>query len=170
MREAQRGPQPPGNPKIHRRVSGEIFFKFWHFLLILSDTYKRLTKPGKPAILMRNGIGCDSSGRLLPANLVNSNEVRAVRRGGNVNDGANDGPCYFNANNAPANANWNYGAALYPYPAPGMAANATTHAGTVTQYEDEVFVHILFRSWKQLKCSLLERLSKPLKGRKGKKA
>ena len=49
---------------------------------------------------------------LLPANLVNSNEVRAVRRGGNVNNGANAGPCYFNANNAVSNANWNYGAAL----------------------------------------------------------
>ena len=47
-----------------------------------------------------------------PANLVNSNEVRAVRRGGNVNNGANAGPCYFNANNAVSNANWNYGATL----------------------------------------------------------
>jgi len=111
MREAQRGPQPPGNPKINRRVSGENFFKFWHFLLILSDTYKRLTKPEKPAILMHNGIGCDPSGRLLPANLVNSNEVRAVRRGGNVNNGANCGR-YINANNAVSNANWNYSAAL----------------------------------------------------------
>lgn len=135
MREAQRGPQPPGNLKINRRVSGEIFFKFWHFLLILSDAYKRLTKPGKPAILMRNGIGCDSSGRLLPANLVNSNEVRCVRRGGNVNNGANAGPCYFNANDNVSNANWNYGAALYPPPAPGVAADATTHTGTETQYE-----------------------------------
>ena len=49
---------------------------------------------------------------LLPANLVNSNEVRAVRRSGNVNNGANAGPCYFNANNAVSNANWNYGATL----------------------------------------------------------
>ena len=47
-----------------------------------------------------------------PANLVNSNEVRAVRRGGNVNNGAYAGPCYFNANNAVSNANWNYGATL----------------------------------------------------------
>ena len=58
------------------------------------------------------GLRCASSGRLSPANLVNSNEVRCVRRGGNVNDGANDGPLYFNANNAPSNANWNYGSAL----------------------------------------------------------
>ena len=61
---------------------------------------------------MHNGIGCDPSGRLLPANLVNSNEVRAVRRGGNVNNGTNAGLCYFNANNAVSNANWNYGATL----------------------------------------------------------
>ena len=35
-----------------------------------------------------------------PANLVNSNEVRAVRRGGNVNNGANAGEkagCVINA-------------------------------------------------------------------------
>ena len=47
-----------------------------------------------------------------PANLVNSNAVRAVRRRGNVNNGANYGPRYVNANNAPSNSNWNYGAAL----------------------------------------------------------
>ena len=64
-----------------------------------------------------------------PANLVNSNEVRAVRRGGNVNNGANAGPCYFNANNAVSNANWNYGAALYPLPALGMAADAIPMPG-----------------------------------------
>lgn len=53
-------------------------------------------------------------GRLLPvlANLVNSNVVRAVRRGGNVNNGANAGPRYVNANNAPSNGNWNYGGGL----------------------------------------------------------
>ena len=56
-----------------------------------------------------------------PANLVNSNEVRAVRRGGNVTNGSNAGPCYFNANNNPSNANWNYGSALKPYPAPARA-------------------------------------------------
>lgn len=33
----------------------------------------------------------------------------AVRRGGNLNNGANAGLLYFNANNAPSNANWNYG-------------------------------------------------------------
>ena len=46
------------------------------------------------------------------ANLVNSNAVRAVRRRGNVNNGRNYGPRYVNANNAPSNANWNYGAGL----------------------------------------------------------
>ena len=45
---------------------------------------------------------------------MNSNAVRAVRRRGNVNNGANYGPRYVNANNAPSNGNWNYGAALYP--------------------------------------------------------
>ena len=58
----------------------------------------------------------------------------------------------------------------FPYPALDMAAIATTHVEKITLCADAVFVHILFRSWKQLKCSLLERLSKPLKGRKGKKA
>ena len=45
---------------------------------------------------------------------MNSNAVRAVRRRGNVNNGANYGPRYVNANNAPSNGNWNYGAALIP--------------------------------------------------------
>ena len=48
----------------------------------------------------------------LPANLVNSNAVRAVRRRGNVNNGRNYGPRYVNANNAPSNGNWNYGSGL----------------------------------------------------------
>ena len=48
-----------------------------------------------------------------PANLVNSNEVRAVRRGGNVNFGAYVGPCYFNAHSAVSHSYWYYGAALY---------------------------------------------------------
>lgn len=37
-----------------------------------------------------------------------------MRRRGNLNNGANYGPRYVNANNAPSNANWNYGAALIP--------------------------------------------------------
>ena len=56
-------------------------------------------------------------GRLVPfANLVSTNVVRSVRRRGNVNNGANDGLRYFNANNAPSNAHWTYGAGLYPRP------------------------------------------------------
>lgn len=50
---------------------------------------------------------------ILHANLVNSNVVRAVRRRGNVNNGANAGPRYVNANNATSNANWNYGSGHY---------------------------------------------------------
>ena len=50
------------------------------------------------------------------AYLVNDNVVRSVRRRGNVNNGANDGLRYFNAINAPSNANWNYGAGHYPSP------------------------------------------------------
>ena len=50
----------------------------------------------------------------LHANLVNSNVVRAVRRRGNLNNGANYGPRYVNANNATSNANWNYGSGHYP--------------------------------------------------------
>ena len=45
------------------------------------------------------------------AYLVNSASVRAVRRGGNPNDGSNVGLRCVNANNAPSNGNWNYGGA-----------------------------------------------------------
>lgn len=47
------------------------------------------------------------------ANLVNSNVSRAVRLGGNLNNGANDGLSIFNGNNAVSNGNSNYGGALY---------------------------------------------------------
>ena len=47
------------------------------------------------------------------ANLVYSNEVRAVRRGGYVTYGASAGPCFFHANTAVSNAYWAYGATLY---------------------------------------------------------
>ena len=39
---------------------------------------------------------------------------RAVRLGGNPNNGAYVGVLNFNANNAPSNANWNYGGGLLP--------------------------------------------------------
>ena len=55
---------------------------------------------------------CPDAAMTAPANLVNSNAVRAVRRRGNLNNGAYYGPRYVNANNAPSNANWNYGGAL----------------------------------------------------------
>ncbi len=32
-----------------------------------------------------------------------------MRFGGNANNGSNDGVLNFNVNNAPSNANWNYG-------------------------------------------------------------
>ncbi len=51
-------------------------------------------------------------GSAASANLVNTNAVRAVRRGGNVNNGASAGPCYVGASNAPSNGNWNYGGGL----------------------------------------------------------
>lgn len=47
------------------------------------------------------------------AYLVNSSEVRCVRRGGTVLDGATDGPLSFQANLAPSNASWSFGSALY---------------------------------------------------------
>ncbi len=56
------------------------------------------------------------------AYLVNSPVVRSVRRRGYVNSGAVAGLRYFNAHNAPANANWNYGAGLNP--SPGFHADA----------------------------------------------
>lgn len=46
------------------------------------------------------------------ANLVSSNAVRSVRRRGNLSNGANGGARYVNANNAPSNANANYGGGL----------------------------------------------------------
>lgn len=62
------------------------------------------------------------------ANLVNSNVVRAVRRRGNLNNGANYGPRYVNANNAPSNANWNYGSGHYPVSSqtPGILSQLCT--------------------------------------------
>lgn len=39
---------------------------------------------------------------------------RAVRLGGNPNNGANDGVLNFNANNAPSNAKWDYGGEILP--------------------------------------------------------
>lgn len=47
------------------------------------------------------------------AALVNSYEVRSVRWGGLVSDGAYAGPLFFYAYSAPSYASWNYGAALY---------------------------------------------------------
>ena len=47
------------------------------------------------------------------ASLVSTTEVRAVRRGGYVNNGASAGPCYFYAHYAPSTALWSSGAALY---------------------------------------------------------
>lgn len=41
--------------------------------------------------------------------------LRSVRFGGNVNNGANYGVLYFNANNAVSNSNWNYGGGLLLY-------------------------------------------------------
>lgn len=48
------------------------------------------------------------------AYLASSNVVRSVRRRGNVYSGTNAGLRYFNANNAPSNGAWNYGAGQYP--------------------------------------------------------
>ena len=47
------------------------------------------------------------------AYLVYSSAVRAVRRRGYVTHGANYGPRYVIASNAPSYGNWSYGAALY---------------------------------------------------------
>lgn len=47
------------------------------------------------------------------ASLVNSSEVRCVRRGGTVVYGAYAGPCYFIAHDHVSNAVWYYGATLY---------------------------------------------------------
>lgn len=47
------------------------------------------------------------------AYLVLSHEVRCVRRGGYVLNGAYAGPCFFYASLAPSNASWSYGATLY---------------------------------------------------------
>ena len=67
----------------------------------------------KPAIIFRKRDCSALREVILHANLVNSNVVRAVRRRGNVANGANAGPRNVNANNAPSNANWNYGSGHY---------------------------------------------------------
>ena len=59
---------------------------------------------------------CPHKGSRTHAYVVNSNAVRAVRLGGNWNNGANDGFSNANANNAPANGNANYGGDLLPNP------------------------------------------------------
>ena len=76
-----------------------------------------IPNPGRVEAYLLNcaqfGIAVQFRGDSYPrANLVNSNAVRAVRRRGNLNNGAYYGPRYVNANNAPSNANWNYGAGL----------------------------------------------------------
>ena len=38
--------------------------------------------------------------------------TNVVIRGGNLNNGGNDGPFYLNLNNAFSNSNWNYGSRL----------------------------------------------------------
>lgn len=97
---------------------------------------------------------------------MNTNAVRSVRRRGNLNDGANYGPRYFNANNYPSNANWNYGGQLYLF-----QSRHGAHAVTMP----EVFkkrqwnMRVLFHGSKELKCVRLERLSKSLKRRKDEK-
>ena len=90
-----------------------------------------------------------------------------MRWGGNVNDGANDGPCYFNANNAPSNANWNYGAALNLI----QCRQGRLSDKPAGWYSNRILrlLHSPFRGWQQPKYFLLERLSKRLKGRKGKR-
>jgi len=57
--------------------------------------------------------GSDSTYYCDYAYLVTSSEVRAVRRGGTVTNGAIAGPCYFYANSAVSSAYWAFGAALY---------------------------------------------------------
>ena len=98
---------------------------------------------------------------LLPANLVNSNAVRCVRRRGNLNNGANDGFRYFNANNAPSTANWNYGAQLFTFSGRGQPAAAILLLISSSTQLSEV--------WQQTEIIRLERPSKSLKRRKDKK-
>ena len=49
--------------------------------------------------------------KLQYANFVNNGNPW-FRRGGNWNNGSNDGPCYWNCNNTPSNSNINYRARL----------------------------------------------------------
>lgn len=111
------------------------------------------------------GLRCARSGRLCPANLVNSNVVRAVRRRGNVNNGANAGPRYFNANNAVSNANWNYGGGHY-------LIQSRHDAFAISMPEETEMIlapRILFHGSQEPKYVRLERLSKSLKRRKDEK-
>ena len=99
--------------------------------------------------------------------LVNTNVVRAVRRRGNVNDGANDGPRYMNANDAVSNGNWNYGGELYLHQSQ-HDADATPmldYPNNQTVYYCASFSIVPL----ELKCVRLERLSKSLKSREDEK-
>lgn len=50
----------------------------------------------------------ENLGRIRAKSWVGS--LMGVLLGGNLNNGASAGLFYFNSNNAPSNANWNYGA------------------------------------------------------------
>ena len=84
------------------------------FLLIFVRRLQTPDKPGQNCYTVAQR-DCDVIFLAVwhPANLVNSNEVRAVRRGGYVSHGASAGPCFFHAANADSYAYWSYGAALY---------------------------------------------------------
>ena len=67
----------------------------------------------KPAIIFRKRDCSALREVILHANLVNSNVVRAVRRRGNVANGANAGPRSVAANTATSAAYWYYGSGHY---------------------------------------------------------
>lgn len=81
----------------------------------------------------------------LPANLVNSNEVRCVRRGGSVSFGAHAGPCYFLAFDSVSTAFWYFGATLTSSSIPAWPLMRHPRREGNPGEEDEEFMRILFR-------------------------
>ena len=110
-RQRQRGPQPPYKHCREAADADCLFFHTYFVIIFQKQAERESVCYNHPQF----GIAVHFRGDFdLHANLVNSNAVRAVRRRGNLNNGANYGPRYVNANNAPSNSNWNYGSGHLP--------------------------------------------------------
>ena len=116
-----------------------------------SDMYNGIWIPYETSGGSYNTYFCDY------ASLVHSNLVRSVRFGGNWNNGSNDGFSYANANNAPSNANANYGGDLYIL---SVEALPTLTDLLLFRSNSTFCGHPPFLGSFELKLSILRRLSR----------